>query len=310
MGKLFPFRSESTPDSTEPQLIEISDDAADDVFSSLSSDTARAILSGLYEDPATASDLSEAVDTSLQNTKYHLERLESAGLIEPVDTWYSSRGNEMTVYAPTKEPLVVTAGTQESTSRLRTVFERLVGTVTILALASVVIDRVVRRFGGLPFEIGEPGGPGNRTVQRPESSTPITETATPSGSERTPADIPPSTPTETPPGQAICDEITDTGDLIVTPPSGAPCPTTTQPNATATAPQTGTETPVPTPTETPLTHTDPSTVVSSPVVHGPLDGSEVLLSIPPGALFFCGGLFVAVLAAGWWYWNEPRLTQS
>ena len=30
--------------------------------------------------------------------------------MDVVDTWYSSRGNEMKVYAPTNEPLVLVAG--------------------------------------------------------------------------------------------------------------------------------------------------------------------------------------------------------
>lgn len=73
----------------------------------VSSSTARALLRVLQVDPAPASDLAEAVDTSLQNVQYHLDRLCEVGLVEAVDTWYSTRGRQMTVYAPTAKRLVV-----------------------------------------------------------------------------------------------------------------------------------------------------------------------------------------------------------
>jgi len=85
MAKLFPFRPETQHESAGPRLVDLDDEVADDVFAALSSDTARRILSRLYRDPATASDVAEAADTSLQNARYHLDKLESAGLIEPVD---------------------------------------------------------------------------------------------------------------------------------------------------------------------------------------------------------------------------------
>lgn len=140
MAKLFPFRPE--PDvRSDPQLVNIDDDAADDVFAALSSDTARAILRALYVEPATASDLADAVETSLQNARYHLDNLMDAGLVEAVDTWYSSRGTEMTVYAPTSDPLIVTAGREERTTVLKQALSRIVGAIGVLGLASLLIDR-------------------------------------------------------------------------------------------------------------------------------------------------------------------------
>jgi DNA-binding transcriptional ArsR family regulator len=91
-------------------LVELGDEAADDVFAALSAETARDILGRLYEAPGTATDVAEAADTSLQNARYHLDKLQSAGLVEAVDTWYSSKGLEMTVYAPASEPLILFAG--------------------------------------------------------------------------------------------------------------------------------------------------------------------------------------------------------
>lgn len=76
----------------------------------LSSDTAQEILNVLSEGPGTASEVADAVDTSLQNAQYHLTRLAETDLIEAIDTWYSVKGNEMTVYALAAEKLVIQFG--------------------------------------------------------------------------------------------------------------------------------------------------------------------------------------------------------
>lgn len=94
---------------------------AGDVVEALGSRTARELVAEVYSEPATTSDLAAAVDTSIQNAQYHLDRLQRAGVIEVVDTWYSSRGSDMDVYAPSNEPLVIVAGDTEGESAVRTV---------------------------------------------------------------------------------------------------------------------------------------------------------------------------------------------
>ena len=144
MAKLLPFKPELPSRDQQPRLVDLDDETADEVFAALSSATARNIVSELYTEPATASDVADAVDTSLQNARYHLDKLQAAGVIEPVDTWYSSRGTEMTVYAPTNEPLVVAAGKEESTSVLREALTRMLSAVAILGILSVLVDRWAR----------------------------------------------------------------------------------------------------------------------------------------------------------------------
>ncbi len=78
-----------------------------EVLQKLSSDTAQELLDALSEGPGTASEVADAVDTSIQNAQYHLTRLAETDLIEAVDTWYSAKGKEMTVYALTAEELVI-----------------------------------------------------------------------------------------------------------------------------------------------------------------------------------------------------------
>lgn len=99
---------EHTP--SEQNDLTVDSDTPSDVLRTLSSDTAQAILGTLGDDPKPVSEISEAVGTSLQNTQYHVERLVDAGLVEPVDVWYSAKGREMSVYALTAEKLLVQFG--------------------------------------------------------------------------------------------------------------------------------------------------------------------------------------------------------
>jgi DNA-binding transcriptional ArsR family regulator len=88
----------------------VDEEQPSDVLQTVSSDTAQQILATLDGEPATTSDIAEAIDTSIQNAKYHLDRLYEADLVEAVDTWYSIKGAEMTVYALSVEELVVQFG--------------------------------------------------------------------------------------------------------------------------------------------------------------------------------------------------------
>ncbi|MEF8780340.1 MAG: winged helix-turn-helix domain-containing protein [Haloferacaceae archaeon] len=112
VNELLPDRSPVDVE-TEPSIVNV--DQADEVLNVLSSETARRILVTLYESPGPASEVAESTENSIQNVAYHLDRLEEAGLVEETGTWYSSKGKEMNVYAPTSAPLVVFAGdpTQE-----------------------------------------------------------------------------------------------------------------------------------------------------------------------------------------------------
>lgn len=91
----------------------------DDVFSVLKSETARELLLELYEKPMVASELADRVGTSLQNTQYHLNNLLNAELVAIVETWYSSKGKEMKVYAPANGPLTLVIGGSESIDACR-----------------------------------------------------------------------------------------------------------------------------------------------------------------------------------------------
>ncbi|MBX0322516.1 helix-turn-helix domain-containing protein [Halomicroarcula sp. F13] len=146
---LLPSRDPAIPDA-EPRVIGVDSEDADDVLSALSSETARELLAALNREPAPPAELADRVGTSLQNTQYHLKKLENAGAVEVVDTAYSEKGREMDVFAPANQPLVICAGDEQETSGLRAALSNLLGALAVVGLASLFVQQVFGRgFGSL-----------------------------------------------------------------------------------------------------------------------------------------------------------------
>jgi len=144
MARLIPSGSWDKDDNNEaPQIVQIDNEAADEIFQALSSRTTRDILASLYQEPQTASELAEGADTTLQNVKYHLDKLEDAELAKPVGTVYSENAQEMTVYGPASGPLVVTAGKNKIVPSLRSALKYLTGGFGLLAILSLLINWVL-----------------------------------------------------------------------------------------------------------------------------------------------------------------------
>jgi DNA-binding transcriptional ArsR family regulator len=112
---MFPHRPPVDEPERETRTVTLGTEQAAALCGALASETATSILARLFEEPMTASDLADRVDTSLQNAHYHLERLRESDLIHVVDTWYSSRGVEMNVYAPTCDEFVITPSVDADT---------------------------------------------------------------------------------------------------------------------------------------------------------------------------------------------------
>ncbi|QSG05585.1 ArsR/SmtB family transcription factor [Halapricum desulfuricans] len=158
---------------SEPRVIGVDSDDADDVIAALSSDTARRLLAELHEEPAPPSELADRVDTSLQNAQYHLEKLQSAGAVSVVDTAYSEKGREMDVYAPADKPLVIFAGGEDETSGLKAALSRLIGGLGVLGIGSLAVQRLYGDAG-----VGSDAVPaGNETTGGAPGTTPSGETA-------------------------------------------------------------------------------------------------------------------------------------
>jgi len=139
MSGIFPIRRQVELDEDRgARLVDIEEDVADDVFEALSSRTTRLIFRSLHESPQAASDLADATDTSLQNVEYHLRKLRDVELIEVADTWYSERGTEMKVYAPTDDALVLFAG-RDKQGTLRSLLKRVAGIGAVLVPISAMV---------------------------------------------------------------------------------------------------------------------------------------------------------------------------
>jgi len=229
-----------------PRVIGVDSDDADDLLAALSSDTAREVLAALHDEPAPPARLADRVDTSIQNAQYHLEKLETAGAVEVVDTAYSEKGREMDVYAPADQPLVIFAG-DDGESTLRTALSRLLGAVGVLAAASLAVQAllgqrsVLPSFGGADGGGGAGGGDGGDAAADAGGAETATETATQTATE-TAEEIGVAEATET---------VTETVGATST-------PTTTE--AATSAP-------------------------------------EVAAGLPPGLVFFFGGLVALCVAA-------------
>lgn len=141
---VFPLRSAVEREDGEPRVLDIEADDADAVFRALSSETARKVYGAVADEPQTASDLADALDSSIQNVRYHLDNLQDAGLVEVVDTWYSSRGSEMKVYGRSDGPIVLFAGDEESGADVRSALQTIVGGTAILGFVGLFINYLLR----------------------------------------------------------------------------------------------------------------------------------------------------------------------
>lgn len=111
---LLPHRPPVDELDRETRVVDLDTPEAAELCGVLASETATDILVALSDEPMTASDVAERVETSLQNAHHHLGRLRESELVRVVDTWYSSRGSEMKVYAPVNERLVFAASVSGS----------------------------------------------------------------------------------------------------------------------------------------------------------------------------------------------------
>jgi DNA-binding transcriptional ArsR family regulator len=271
-----PSRSDASDDDDdkEPRVVGLDGEEASELFSAVSSETARTILSSLHEEPATPSEVADRVGTSIQNAQYHLGRLEGAGLIEPAEVVYSEKGREMTVYAPADRALVVVAGREEDASGLRSVLSRLLGGLGVVALGSVVVDRLTRTAAGPTVSLAEDGGEGGAAP------------GAPSGANATGATVAESTPTPTP-----TDAGGGGGGFSI-----AEAPSTVGERATSTEAATRAA-------EATRTALETAAAAGGPEAGADASAAPVgaLSTLAPAELFFLGGVATLVCATAYWW---------
>jgi DNA-binding transcriptional ArsR family regulator len=127
-----------TPDE-RPRVLDVDDADTDEVLDALSSETGRALYRTLFDEPGTASEIAARCDTSVQNVHYHVSNLQEAGLIEPIETVYSEKGNEMTVYGPASDPLVL-VGNRSLRADVQQSLTDIVAGIGLLGAASLFVQ--------------------------------------------------------------------------------------------------------------------------------------------------------------------------
>ena len=144
MSGLLPSESsavaaDQAEDDGGTRLLWIDDDEAETLIGSLSSETARSVLTALHEEPRTASELADHVDTSLQNVRHHINNLTEADLVEAKETRYSVKGREMKVYGPVDDSLVVCVGDKDERGSLLDSLRQFVGAAAALVVGSLLV---------------------------------------------------------------------------------------------------------------------------------------------------------------------------
>ncbi|MWV40789.1 helix-turn-helix domain-containing protein [Natrialba sp. INN-245] len=308
MARLFPFRSETTARDGTPRVVDLEGEDADAVFSALSSTTARQIYARLDEEPGTPSDVADAIDSSIQNVRYHLENLEDAGLIEVVDTWYSSRGNEMSVYGTTDGPLIVTSD-ESTASQLKTAISRLIGGIGALAAGSLLVQYGVSQWFA-------PTAPGTEEATPAEgngiAATDGEEDAVDGDApvEEAPDDSAESEPQDDEMGSAAVDDEADAADRDAEEsPEATETPEDDSPETFEGDESEDAETDVQTDDE-PVAEYDgeaePTADDGTYLVDGGAEATDAVVgTVPPGLLFFLGGLVVLLAITAYWYWSQP-----
>lgn len=112
--RLFPYRPSVEYTPSRRKVVVINENEQTDSLDAVTSETAQEILSVLSESPNTVSNVADAIESSVQNVTYHLNRLDEVGIITPVQTWYSEKGKPMTVYGLTSDELVVRFSSEPS----------------------------------------------------------------------------------------------------------------------------------------------------------------------------------------------------
>jgi len=139
MASFFPTSSDREADP-EVQVVGLDEEAGRNLVEVLSSETAQEIMQALGDEPMVASELAEATSSSIQNVHYHLDNLQEAGAVTAIDTEYSEKGREMTVYAPAGQPLVIVSNTERTD--IEPTLRKLLGAVFVLGIASVIVEVV------------------------------------------------------------------------------------------------------------------------------------------------------------------------
>jgi DNA-binding transcriptional ArsR family regulator len=149
MSSLFPTEPDISADrSDEAELLCIDNEQTTEILTALSSDRSRAVFRQVNQDPQTATDLAQKLDTSVQGVTYHLDNLQNAGLIDVLDTCYSEKGREMDVYGPSEQPYMLFLGMSSDEPGLRAAFKRFAHSIGPVGILFAISGALSKLFAG------------------------------------------------------------------------------------------------------------------------------------------------------------------
>ncbi len=324
MARLFPLRSDTSASEGQPRVVDLEDEDADAVFGALSSTTARQIYARLDDEPGTPSDVAEAIDSSIQNVRYHLEKLEDAGLVEVVDTWYSSRGNEMSVYATANGPLIVTSD-ESRAAKLKEAISRFLGGVVALLGGSLLVQYMAYRFFSPAGTGAGTGSETDYTLQGGDDAADsggADDTADAGGTDDA-ADAGETDDSADAEQERIDEESADGDEVDVTADStdsdgsdGDDVGTVDSEDAEPTS-DAGNDAGGGAADSSPEHDAAPDSAdgvesgadQATDVLDQATDVLDAASTLPPGLLFFLGGLVVLTVVVGYWYWSSRRVAR-
>lgn len=118
MSDTFPIKH-TTDKPEDTRIVELGSNQSQVVLDALSSKTTRTVLLEIHSEPASISQVSNRVDSSIQNIKYHIDKLNEAGLVEETGEWHTEGGNQMTLYGPTDKAILLVASDDDPESVLK-----------------------------------------------------------------------------------------------------------------------------------------------------------------------------------------------
>lgn len=130
------------PEPCDPRVCRLDSESATDVIDAISSDSARLILAALHEEPQPVSTLADELDMSIPSVEYHIGNLLEANIVREVDTRYSEKGKEMSVYGPADDPLVFVSD-EERTDIGRFTATSVGAAVLVVGLLSIAVQWLV-----------------------------------------------------------------------------------------------------------------------------------------------------------------------
>jgi predicted ArsR family transcriptional regulator len=140
MSSIFPISSEKTVSVEKPEVIELESQRAEVVLDALSSKTTREVFLEIYEQESSISQISDRTDNSIQNVKYHIEKLEESNLIEVARINHTENGNQMKMFCPKSEAVVLLSSQQDKDQALRSAIKKIGSVITASGIVAALLS--------------------------------------------------------------------------------------------------------------------------------------------------------------------------